>query len=212
MRSGQWTYALPTNDSGQQVEADKGSLFAIRSAQLVGDLLQSQRLRKVPDCGTLENPLGSKDQQEGPAWCLPEIEKFMKDFDGETAEVNTCGFQQKERVRWWKPGKIGGKLPGMKALAKKCNCPKYFKHEPLIGKEKTARAAEYPAEERDSVVHANSGSVVHAKTDSVVHADRAQHEDEAQNEAEDGDEAEEEEEEEEWQEKREDEGGRGGRG
>ena len=27
-------------------------------------------------------------------------------------------------------------------MAKKCNCPKYFKHEPLIGKEKTAQAAE----------------------------------------------------------------------
>ena len=113
VRSGQWIYGL---DSRQQAEADKGSLLAIRSTQVVGDLLQSQRLRKVPDCGTLGNPPGSEDQQEGPAWCLPEAEKFMKDFDGETAEFNTCGFQQKERVRWWKPGKIGGKLPGMRAF------------------------------------------------------------------------------------------------
>ena len=116
VRSGQWIYGLPTNDSRQQAEADKGLFLAIRSTQLVGDLLQSQRLRKVPDCGTLENPPGSEDQQEGPAWCLPEAEKFMKDFDGETAEFNTCGFQQKERVSWWKPGKIGGKLPGMRAF------------------------------------------------------------------------------------------------
>ena len=58
--------------------------------------------------------------------------EIMKDFEGDSAEFNTCGFQQK--------------LPDMKSLARKCNCPKYFKHEPLIGKEKTARAAEYPAE------------------------------------------------------------------
>eukprot|EP00435_Cladocopium_sp_Y103_P043740 s1013_g12.t1 len=70
----------------------------------------------------------------------------MKQFDCETADYNTCGFQQKEWTRWWKPGRIGGKLTGMQLLARKCNCPKFFRHEPLIGKEKTSRAAEYPAE------------------------------------------------------------------
>ena len=29
-------------------------------------------------------------------------------------------------------------------MKRKCQCPKYFKHEPLIGKEKTSRAAKYP--------------------------------------------------------------------
>ena len=146
VRSLQWIYGLPTNDERQQAEADLGSLLAIRSTQFTGDLLQSQRLRRVPECGTLENPPGSEDQREGPAWCLPEVRKFMDDFNCEAVEFNTCGFQQKERTRWWKPGKIGGKLVGLKSLGRKCNCPKYFKHESLIGKAKTSRAAEYPRE------------------------------------------------------------------
>ena len=112
-----------------------------RALQFTADLLQSQRLRKVPDCATLENPAGSEDQREGPAWCLPEVDKFMGDFDCESV-----GSKQKKRTRWWKPGKIGGKLPGMKALGRKCNCPKHFKHESLIGKEKTSKAAQYPTE------------------------------------------------------------------
>eukprot|EP00435_Cladocopium_sp_Y103_P017963 s5122_g4.t1 len=146
VRSSQWIYGLPTNSVRQQAEADLGSLLAIRSVQFTSDVLQSQRLRAVPDCGTLENPPGSEDQREGPAWMLPELVNFMRQFGGETADYNTCGFQQKERTRWWKPGRFGGKLTGMQLLVRKCNCPKFFRHEPLIGKEKTSRAAEYPAE------------------------------------------------------------------
>eukprot|EP00435_Cladocopium_sp_Y103_P036989 s818_g9.t1 len=146
VRSSQWIYGLPTNTVGQQREADLGSLLAIRSVQLTSDVIQSQRLRKTPDCATLENPPGSEDQREEPAWMLPEVDSFMKQFGCEAADYNTCGFQTKERTRWWKPGRIGGKLPGMKLLARKCNCPKYLRHEALIGKEKTSRAAQYPQE------------------------------------------------------------------
>ena len=120
-------------------------MLVIRSMQFTADVLQSQRLRRVPDCGTLENPPGSEDKKDGPAWCLTEVDKFMTDFNCDAVEFNTCGFQQKERVRWWKPGKIGGKLLGMKSLGRKCNCPMYFKHEALIGKEKIAKAARYPS-------------------------------------------------------------------
>ena len=42
VRSGQWIYGLPTKDPRQQAEAEKGSLLAIRSAQLVGDLRRAR--------------------------------------------------------------------------------------------------------------------------------------------------------------------------
>ena len=98
----------------------------------------------MPECGTLENPPGSDDRMEGPSWELPEVGKFMKDFGCEEAVFNTCAYQLKERVRWFKPAKFAGRLGGLSSLKRKCQCPKYFKHEPLIGKEKTSKAAKYP--------------------------------------------------------------------
>ena len=79
-----------------------------------------------------------------PSWEFPEVDKFMKDFGCEEAVFNTCAYQLKERVRWFKPAKFAGRLRGLSSLKRKCQCPKYFKHEPLIGKEKTSKAAKYP--------------------------------------------------------------------
>ena len=93
MRSLEFIYELPTNNPRQQGEADRGSLLAIRSEQVTAEVLQSQRHRKVPECGTLENPPGSEDRMEGPAWGLPELDKFMKDFGCEEAVFNTCAYQ-----------------------------------------------------------------------------------------------------------------------
>ena len=47
-------------------------------------------------------------------------------------------------MRWFKPAKFAGRLGGLSSLKRKCQCPKYFKHESLIGKEKTSKAAKYP--------------------------------------------------------------------
>lgn len=107
-------------------------------------MIQCQRLRKVPECGTLENPPGSEDRLEGPAWCLPEADKFVKDFECEEAIFNTCAFQLKERTRWFKLAKFAGRLTGLVSPKRKCQCPKYFKHKMLIRKEKAGRAARYP--------------------------------------------------------------------
>ena len=144
VRSLEFIYGLPTNNPRQQGEADRGSLLAIRSTQVTAEVLQCQRHRKVPECGTLENPPGSDDRMEGPSWEFPEVDKFMKDFGCEEAVFNTCAYQLKERVRWFKPAKFAGRLRGLSSLKRKCQCPKYFKHEPLIGKEKTSKAAKYP--------------------------------------------------------------------
>eukprot|EP00435_Cladocopium_sp_Y103_P012240 s3598_g3.t1 len=78
VRSLEFIYGLVTNDERQQKEADVGSLLAIRSIQVTAEVLQTQRKRRVPECGTLENPPGSESQAEGPAWQLPEMLAFLK--------------------------------------------------------------------------------------------------------------------------------------
>ena len=50
----------------------------------------------------------SDDLREGTAWCLSEVDKFMSDFACEAVDFNACGFQQKERSRNLKPGRVGG--------------------------------------------------------------------------------------------------------
>ena len=65
VRNLEWIYGLPSNTPQQQAEADKGSLLAIRSTQMLGEIIQSQRRRKVPEAATLENPPGSESQTEG---------------------------------------------------------------------------------------------------------------------------------------------------
>ena len=53
--------------------ADVGTLLASRSVEVIGAILKSQRVRRVPQAGTLENPPGSTTREEGPAWELPEV-------------------------------------------------------------------------------------------------------------------------------------------
>eukprot|EP00435_Cladocopium_sp_Y103_P048824 s861_g14.t1 len=144
VRSLESIYGLMGNSARQQEEADRGTLCAVRSVQFMAEVLQSQRLRRVPECGTLENPPGSESQAEGPAWRLPEIEYFLGDFRCDVVKYNTCAFQMTQRVRWFKPGQLAGKLDGLKSLGRTCTCPKYYQHEKLVGKERTSRAAKYP--------------------------------------------------------------------
>ena len=137
-------YGLPTNSTSQQREADRGTVLACRALQAVGEQVQSQRLRRIPDAGTLENPPGSDTQAEGPAWKLPEFLAFMDKMKTVEAVFNTCAYQMKERKRWFKPAKFAGLLAGLGSLKRQCQCPQGFKHDSLIGKEKTSAAARYP--------------------------------------------------------------------
>ena len=146
VRSNRHMYGLPGLSTAQQTEADIGTILAVRSVVVVSEILESQKRRLVAQVGTLENPPGSDTQEEGPAWILPEIVKFLEYFDAEDALFNTCSFQSECRVRWFKPGRISGRMEGLKSLEKPCNCPPWIKHEALVGKEMTSRAAEYPRE------------------------------------------------------------------
>ena len=146
VRSLEHIYGFPFNNRAQQGEADKGTVLAVRATSIVKEVLNSQRKRRVPQAGTLENPPGSETKVEGPAWELPEIKDFLKAFAASTALYNTCAFMTKEKVKWFKPGRFSGCLEGLPKLARKCKCPSYVTHESLVGKEKTARAAKYPEE------------------------------------------------------------------
>ena len=137
-------YGLPTNSPEQQKEADQGSLLSIRTTNLLGEQIQSQRRRQVPEAATLENPPGSKSQVEGSMWALPETMEWMEHFECLSAWFNTCAFQRKERNRWLKPTKFAGRLKGLESLHRKCSCPRDFKHQALLGKRLTSAAARYP--------------------------------------------------------------------
>eukprot|EP00435_Cladocopium_sp_Y103_P003941 s3474_g1.t1 len=101
-----------------------------------------QRKRRV--AWTIENPPGSETQAEGPAWKLPEVENVINKFQCTTAWFNSCAFQQRERVRWLKPAQFGGRLAGLESLRRKRNWLRDFRHESLLGKAKTFKAARYP--------------------------------------------------------------------
>ena len=144
VRSLSHIFGLPTNTDKQQEEADRGTILACRSLQAIGEQVHSQRLRQVPDAATLENPPGSDTQAEGPAWRLPEFEEFARKMKTTEAIFNPCAYQMRERTRWFKPAKFAGLLAGLASLRRQCHCPHGFKHESLIGKEKTVKAARYP--------------------------------------------------------------------
>ena len=118
-------------------------VLAIGSAQMLGEIIQPQRRRKVPEAATLENLPGTESQTEGSLWGLPETADFMEKFDCTKAWFNTCAYQLKERVRWLKPAH-GGRLNGLEPLKRKCSCPRDFQHQALLGKRRTSEAARCP--------------------------------------------------------------------
>lgn len=144
VRNLEWIYGLPSNTPRQQAEADRGSTLAIRTTLLLGEIIQSQRRRKVPEAATLENPPGSESQTEGSMWALPEVADFMEKFQCIKAWFNSCAFQRKERVRWLKLAQFGGRLNGLESLRRKCSCPRDFQHQALVGKRRTSESARYP--------------------------------------------------------------------
>jgi len=146
VRSGAEIYGLATNSKAQQQEADRGTVMAVGSAIIINEVVQSQRRRAVPTAGTLENPPGSDTGEEGPAWALPELISFEKDLGAVTALFNTCAYQSKVKYKWFKPGRFTGCLAELGTLSRKCKCPGWSRHQALIGKNMTSRAAEYPEE------------------------------------------------------------------
>ena len=136
-------YGFQGNSPRQQEEADRGTMMATQSGWLMEEQVESCRKRRVPPAATLENPPG--DDQVGSAWHLPEIKQSLKNTNASIAQFNTCSFQTKQKTRWYKPGQFAGRLEGLEMIAKVCRCPAWV-HDPVVGKEKTEEAGEYPEE------------------------------------------------------------------
>ena len=144
VRSRDEIYGLASNNAKQQSEADKGTLAATRSVALMKLQCARADARGVPRVATGENPPGT-DGIEGSAWIFPEIVKDLREMEAEEAVFNTCCFQE-GKIRWFKPGKWAGKLgeEGMADMRRVCKCPNWVTHQPLIGKDLTERAGQYP--------------------------------------------------------------------
>ena len=144
VRSREEIYGLSSDNARQQQEADRGTLAATRSVALMKLQCQRADARGIPRVATGENPPGT-DGKEGSAWILPEVVVDLQEMEAEEAVFNTCAFQE-GKTRWFKPGKWAGKLgeEGMADMRRICKCPNWVKHQPLIGKELTEPAGQYP--------------------------------------------------------------------
>ena len=136
-------YGLSTNDRKQQAEADKGTVLAVRSTIIAAEVLDCQRRKKLGEVATLENPPGSESGVDLPAWLLPEVRSFMQKYQTTSARFNTCRYQT-GKTRWYKPARWEGRLQDLDSLSGRCSCPSWVVHDALLGKDRTARAAEYP--------------------------------------------------------------------
>lgn len=106
VRDGLNIYGLESNNAQQQEEADRGTMMATQAAWIMEEQIRSCKRRKIPPAATLENPPG--DKRCGSAWQLPEIQEVMKNTGASVAQFNTCSFQTKSKVRWFKPGQFVG--------------------------------------------------------------------------------------------------------
>ncbi len=149
VRNKQAIYGLPGNSRAQQDEADRGTHMACQSAKIYEAQVISCRKRKVPPLSSLENPPG--DEVSGSAWDLPEVASALERTGGIKAEYNTCAYQSKEKVRFYKPGVWAGRLEDVAKLQKVCRCPAWISHMTLTGKSKTEKAAEYTRELSEAV-------------------------------------------------------------
>ena len=144
VRSTAEIYGLSSNPPERQAEADRGTLMAAQSGWLMEAQVESDMARRVPTAATIENPPG--DDRCGPAWELPEIKQTLEKIGASKVPFNTCAFQQRLKVRHFKPAMWAGKLEGLPSLSKVCRCPSWIIHEALVGKAKTVKAGRYPDE------------------------------------------------------------------
>ena len=151
VRSAEFPYGLPGNSETQQREADQGTLFASWSTKLMEKQSGSMKKRGVPEVCTLENPPGSEKRFECPAWDLPEVKKGLEKANASFVEFHTCAYMPKEKIRFYKPAKWGGRLEGLKSLSRVCRCPAWVQHKPVLGKQTSTAAGVYPQELCESV-------------------------------------------------------------
>lgn len=144
VRSSKEMYGFADNSARQQEEADRGTLGAVRSSEMMALQCKRADARGIQKVSTLENPPGTEGI-EGSAWMLPEIKRDLEAVQAAKADFNTCAFQS-EKVRWFKPGRWAGRIgdDDFKDLCKICRCPNWVTHKSLVGKAATEEAGAYP--------------------------------------------------------------------
>ena len=146
LRSKSFPYGFPDLSEAKKKECDQGTLFMARSANVVRAMYEADREVKVPSFATLENPPPSHHEEHISAWHMPELVKLLEDIpEWQSAYFHTCGFEEELEVgaRHFKPQLMGGTLPGLQTLRRGCPCGER-PHEPIVGKEKSKKSAEYP--------------------------------------------------------------------
>jgi len=135
------------NSRKQQKEADDGTIMAARSINMAKAVATARPERKVVPVSTLENPPPTDHPEHLSAWELPEMDAFKLLECCATLVFHTCQYQLEKPIeqRHYKPQMFVGSLYNLRSLTRFCECdggPK--QHDPVVGKEKSEAAGEYP--------------------------------------------------------------------
>ena len=140
-------YGMRGNSRKQQKEADDGTIMAARSINMAKAVATARPERKVVPVSTLENPPPTDHPEHLSAWELPEMDAFKLLECCATLVFHTCQYQLEKPIeqRHYKPQMFVGSLYNLRSLTRFCECdggPK--QHDPVVGKEKSEAAGEYP--------------------------------------------------------------------
>lgn len=148
LRSKSEPYGFKTLSLEKKAECDKGAILMARSVDMVKAMEKGHQDMMVKGFATLENPPPSDHPQHISAWHMPELVQLVDGLpQWESAHFHTCAYQLDGEVgsRHFKPQLVGGTLPGLQSLTRSCPCGN-APHEPIVGKERSARSAAYPME------------------------------------------------------------------
>ena len=148
VRSKEHPYGFPDLNVREEEECRVGTVLMARTTVMVDAMYKADRFIKVPCFATVENPPPSEVESHISAWHMPEMVALVdKVPDWRCAHFNTCAYQSnlEPGTRHYKPQMIGGNLPGIEALNRSCQCGNR-PHEPVVGKERSKKSAEYPDE------------------------------------------------------------------
>ena len=148
LRSKSEPYGFKSLSPEKKAECDKGTILMARSVDMVKAMEKGHQDMMVKGFATLENPPPSDHPQHISAWHMPELVQLVDGLpQWESAHFHTCAYQLDREVgsRHFKPQLVGGTLPGLQSLTRSCPCGN-APHEPIVGKERSARSAAYPME------------------------------------------------------------------
>ena len=145
VRSREHIYGLPSNSRAQQDEADRGTLMACQSAEIL-DAISRSGSDTFERPVTIENPPETDHPEAGSAYCLPEIVAWVDREGTEFADFNNCIYANPNlgEQPYKKPQRFVGRLRGLSSLSGTCKCGKDFIHPKVVGVKASRDSASYP--------------------------------------------------------------------